>query len=184
MASDLGWRGIECLLVEQNDQTIGHPRANVVNARTMEFCRRWGVADAVRAASLPADFPHTILHVTSLTGWELSRLERLSHGGDAPSRFSPERQQQCNQIYFDPVMRDLAQSFEKVALRFRTKFVEFAQDGGGVTATLEEFEGGTLHTVCCAYLIDCSGGASAIRETLGIGLEGTPVVGRSVNIFF
>ena len=31
LAADLGWRGIDCMLVEQGDGTINHPRANTVN---------------------------------------------------------------------------------------------------------------------------------------------------------
>lgn len=184
MAGDLGWRGIDCLLVEQGDGTIGHPRANIVNARTMEFCRRWGVADRVRAASLPPDFPLTVLHVTSLTGWELSRLDSRTHGDDAPLPFSPEKQQQCNQIYFDPEMLRLAESSANVTLRFGMRLTDFAQDESGVTATIEDTHDGTSRTVRADYMIDCSGGTSAIRDRLGIGLEGTPVLGRSVNIFF
>ena len=48
LALDLGWRGIRCLLVEQSDRSIDDPRANTINSRTMEFCRRWGIADEVR----------------------------------------------------------------------------------------------------------------------------------------
>ena len=55
LASDLGWRGVECVLVDQGDGTIYHPRANTVNSRTMEFCRRWGISPrnvkAVRRAT-------------------------------------------------------------------------------------------------------------------------------------
>ena len=50
LAIDLGWRGIACTLVEQGDGSIAHPRANAENARTMEFFRRWGIADDVRAS--------------------------------------------------------------------------------------------------------------------------------------
>ena len=32
LAIDLGWRGIDCLLVEQGDGSIYHPRANTVNS--------------------------------------------------------------------------------------------------------------------------------------------------------
>ena len=46
LAADLGLRGIKCLLVEQGDGTIAHPRANAENARTMELFRRLGIADA------------------------------------------------------------------------------------------------------------------------------------------
>jgi 2-polyprenyl-6-methoxyphenol hydroxylase and related FAD-dependent oxidoreductases len=81
LAIDLGWRGIECVLVEQGDGTIAHPRANAENARTMEFFRRWGIADRVREAGTPGDFPHTVLYLTALTGFEIARFERPDHGG-------------------------------------------------------------------------------------------------------
>src|SRR5262247_4101403 len=85
LAIDLGWRGIRCLLVEQGDGSIAHPRANAENARTMEFFRRWGIAEAVREAGTPQDYPHTVLYLTSLTGFEIARIERPGHGGPAPS---------------------------------------------------------------------------------------------------
>ncbi len=69
LAADLGWRGIECTLVEQGDGTIYHPRANTVNSRTMEFCRRWGIAEEVRQAGTPPDFPLDIIYCTGLTGY-------------------------------------------------------------------------------------------------------------------
>ena len=74
LAIDLGWRGISCLLVEQGDGSIAHPRANAENARTMEFFRRWGIAAAVREAGTPEDYPHTVLYLTTLTGFEIARI--------------------------------------------------------------------------------------------------------------
>src|ERR1700750_2165228 len=79
LAIDLGWRGIACVLVEQGDGTIAHPRANAENARTMEFFRRWGIADRVREAGTPGDFPHTVLYLTALTGFEIARFKRPDH---------------------------------------------------------------------------------------------------------
>ncbi|MDX1486383.1 MAG: FAD-dependent monooxygenase, partial [Alphaproteobacteria bacterium] len=38
LAIELGWRGVECLLVEQGDGTIDLPRANAIDLRTMETC--------------------------------------------------------------------------------------------------------------------------------------------------
>ena len=55
LAAELGRLGIACVVAEQTDGTIAHPRASELNARTMEFCRRWGIADAVRAALPAAD---------------------------------------------------------------------------------------------------------------------------------
>ena len=81
LAADLGWRGAPCLVIEQGEGPADHPRATAINARSMEFMRRWGVADAVRDASAPEDFPHTALYCTTLTGFEIARIERPHHGG-------------------------------------------------------------------------------------------------------
>ena len=48
--------GVPSLLVEQHASTTDHPRATVVNARTYELFRQWGVEDAVRAGGLRASF--------------------------------------------------------------------------------------------------------------------------------
>ena len=182
MAAELGLRGIECRVVEQGEGLIRHPRANIVNARTMEICRRWGIAEKIRAASLPQEFANTVLHVTSVTGWELSRID--PGAGGSIVEFSPEDQQRCNQLYFDPIVRDLAASLEPVEICFGVRFIELEQDDDGVTATVEDVATGERSHVRASYLIDCTGGNSPIRDQLGIGLEGTPVLGHSVNIFF
>ena len=55
LAGELGWRGVACMLVEQGDGTIVTPKMNEVNVRTMEFCRRWGIADQVHNCPFPRD---------------------------------------------------------------------------------------------------------------------------------
>lgn len=40
LALDLGWRGIECHVIEQRAGRVTHPRMNTVGSRTMEVCRR------------------------------------------------------------------------------------------------------------------------------------------------
>ena len=87
LACELGWRGIACTLVEQGDGTIVTPKMNEVNIRTMEFCRRWGIADAVHACPFPPDYPLDVVFVTSLSGYELGRIPRpprRERGAGAP----------------------------------------------------------------------------------------------------
>src|SRR5687768_10782404 len=98
LAADLGWRGIDCMVVEQGDGTIVHPRANTINSRTMEFCRRWGIAEQVRQAGTPPDFPSNIVYATTLQGYELARIDRPTYGGHKPLPTTPERSQRCNQL--------------------------------------------------------------------------------------
>src|SRR5688572_16509598 len=133
LAGDLGGRGVPCLAVEQGNGVPEHPRASAINARSMEFMRRWGIADEVRAVGTPPDFPHTALYCTTLSGFEIARIERPHHGGGGePTATSPERPQRCNQLWLDPVLRELAQSYACVEIRHRHRFESLREDGDRV----------------------------------------------------
>lgn len=183
LAADLGWRGIECLLVEQGDGEIFHPRANTVNSRSMEFCRRWGIAEQVRNAGAPPDFPLDILYITSLQGYDIARIDRPSYGGTTPLPTTPERSQRCNQIFFDPILRDLADSFPSVTLRYQFRFESFVENDDGVVATLRDVATDRTETIQAQFLVACCGGQSPIPEALGVQWEGTPVLSNHINVF-
>src|ERR1700733_9665305 len=136
LAIDLGRRGVECVVVEQSDGTIYHPRATAINARSMEFFRRWGVADAVRQAAAPEGFPHTALYVTTLAGYEIARIERPHHGGGAPTRTSPERAQRCNQLWLDPILLERVRGLDSVTLHHRCRFESLIEESDRVVATV------------------------------------------------
>ena len=76
LAIELGHRRVPCLLVERNDR-VGHAaRAKTTNVRTREHLRRWGIADALRAASpLGLDYPSNVVFCTRLAGHPLTRFE-------------------------------------------------------------------------------------------------------------
>ena len=183
LAADLGWRGIECLLVEQGDGTIYHPRANTVNSRTMEFCRRWGVADEVLHAGTPPDFPSTILYLTGLQGYQIARIERPTYGGMKPLPTTPERSQRCNQLFFDPIMRRLAASQASTELRYRCRFESFEETADGVIATVRDLASDSVETIAAHYLVACCAGHSMIPKTLGSRMEGTQVLSYNLNVF-
>jgi 2-polyprenyl-6-methoxyphenol hydroxylase-like FAD-dependent oxidoreductase len=184
LAAELGWRGIRCELVEQSDGAITTPKMNEVNTRTMEFCRRWGIADAVRNCPFPGDYSLDVVFVTSLCGHELSRVRRPPRAQQKAESFSPERLQACSQLWFDPILRAFAQSQPSIALRYRTRLESFEASTDGVTAELHDLETGKRETVRADYLVGCDGAMSAIRETLGIGLGGQGVLGHPVHVFF
>ena len=64
LAGELGWRGVPCTLIEKTDGAIEQPKMDLVGVRTMEFCRRWGIADWVRDAPYPGDYPQDCVYVT------------------------------------------------------------------------------------------------------------------------
>jgi 2-polyprenyl-6-methoxyphenol hydroxylase-like FAD-dependent oxidoreductase len=184
LAAELGWRGIACLLVEQTDGVIHTPKMNEVNIRTMEFCRRWGIAERVLNCPFPQDHAMDIAFVTSLSGYELARQKRPAKQDQIPGPHSPANLQICSQLWFDPILRDFALSFEPVEIVHRCRMEEFRESEDGIEAELRYLDDGKTEHVRARFLAACDGANSEIREARGIGLDGTEVLGRPVHMFF
>jgi 2-polyprenyl-6-methoxyphenol hydroxylase-like FAD-dependent oxidoreductase len=183
LAVELGWRGIACTLIEQTDGAISTPKMNEVNVRTMEFCRRWGIADAVQNCPFPADYPVDVVFVTNLAGYELGRVPRAARNSAQPEPFSPVRFQVCSQIWFDPILRDFARSLPGVTLAYRHRLDGFEQTINGVVASITDLATGARKRIEAEYLVGCDGANSSIREALGIKLLGAGTIGYPVHMF-
>jgi 2-polyprenyl-6-methoxyphenol hydroxylase-like FAD-dependent oxidoreductase len=182
VALELGWQGVPCLLVEQGDGRRVQPKMLTNSVRTVELCRRWGLAERIRTWGLPDDFPFDNVFVTSLAGFEIARLPKPAPRDIRPLPTSPENERHCPQTWFDPILRDAAATFPGVALRYRTRLDRFEDRGDHVEATLVDVDTGAQETVRANYLVGCDGGRSAVREALGIGVSGRGVIDRSVNL--
>src|SRR5580704_19623987 len=69
-AAELASRGVACVVVEPRAH-VSHrrPRAKTTSVRTMEHLRRWGLADALRAAApLPVAWSQRVMFCTTLSG--------------------------------------------------------------------------------------------------------------------
>ncbi len=183
LAGELGWRGIDCMLIEQTDGVIDTPKMNEVNLRSMEFCRRWGIADRVRDCPFPWDYPMDVAFMTRL-GVELGRQKRPSKRDQRPEPYSPEMFQICSQLWFDPILRRHAETLPSVTLNYRHRLEGFSQDSGGVTAEITNLATGARETVLADYLAACDGANSAIRDACGIDVGGDRILGRPVHLYF
>jgi 2-polyprenyl-6-methoxyphenol hydroxylase-like FAD-dependent oxidoreductase len=184
LASDLGWRGVPCLLIEQGDGVVGTPKMNEVNIRSMEFCRRWGITDDVDACPFPADYPLDSTFVTSLFGYEMGRVPRPARADQQPEYYGPVRMQVCSQIWFDPILQRFARSFPHVELRYHTRFDSLLETSEGLSANVTDMISGREYQITAQYLVGCDGAASAVRRQLGIELVGSGTIGTPINLFF
>ena len=184
LAIELAWRGIPCLLVERRDGSIPLPKMNGVNARTMEFCRRWGLADRVRNAGWPRDYPRRMQYVTNLRSPPLHVIDFGSDADRKPATTTPEHFQRCPQTWFDRILREHAASQPTNRLLYRTSLDHFEDRGDIVVATIADRESGAQRTIAADYLIACDGAKSGVRETLGITMDGSPQLSFEINVYF
>jgi 2-polyprenyl-6-methoxyphenol hydroxylase-like FAD-dependent oxidoreductase len=181
MAIEFGSRGVKCTLVEQGDGTIEHPRTGLIAVRTMELARRWGIADAIRDAGFPADYELSMVFCTSLSGHLLARDPYPSMKDTPTPPETPEKKQRCPQSWMQPVLAQAADAIASNTLLYRHRLEGFTQDARGVTAQLTDLATGGRRAIRAAYMIGCDGAASAIREALGIKMDGR-LLSYSVNI--
>jgi len=184
LACELGLRGIDCMLIEKRDGAIKVPKQSMVSSRNMEFCRRWGIAQAVRSAVWPESHPRDFIYLDSLRGREILRVRMPSYAERDPRDYTPEAPCPCPQIYFDPILVERVKSFPNVTVHYSTCIDTFTQDADGVDAQLMDLAAGTTRRVRAGYLVGCDGPAGVIRQQLGIELEGLGVVAHSLNLFF
>ena len=157
----------------------------------MEIFRRLGVAAALRASGLPADYPNDVAYRTTRTGAELSRIpiparrDRYTATGGPDTWWpTPEPPHRINQIYLEPVLFAHAEATPGLRIRNRTRIDDFTQDDEGAWAHGVDLDDGHALRIRCDYLIGCDGGRSMVRKKIGAQLQGTDVVGRVQSTYF
>jgi 2-polyprenyl-6-methoxyphenol hydroxylase-like FAD-dependent oxidoreductase len=174
LALDLAWRGNGSILVEKDPRTAAVllAKANGLNERTMETCRRWGLVGEVARVGFPSDHPGDSVYCTSMTGYYIGRSVLPSADKRPTPEETPEKRQRCPQYEFDPLLANEVKRLGLTDIRYGTEFVGFKQDADGVTVELKNLERGNVYTLRTRYLVGCDGAGSLVRRGLGVAFEG------------
>ncbi len=195
LALDLARRGIDVTVVERRAEAEPPlPKCNHVAARSMEIFRRLGVAQDLRDAGLPADYPNDVSYRTSFTGQELTRIpipcrrdRYTSKDGPDTDWPTPEPPHRINQIFLEPILHRHAAASPHIRLLNRASVERFEQTADGVAAWVKDLETGpgtpTETRFDCQYMIGCDGGSSIVRKGIGAQFEGDAVIQRVQSTF-
>jgi 2-polyprenyl-6-methoxyphenol hydroxylase-like FAD-dependent oxidoreductase len=190
LAIDLGRRGVRCLLIERNSTTAPWPKMVRFNSRTMEFYRRIGIADRVRALGYAPSIPMDVFIVTRLSDPPLAVLPypsvahaRAQIAACRDGSLPLEPDQLVSQNDLEPLLKEVAESTPNVTIRYGYELADFCQNNAGVKARVQLRDGseGALHG---DYLVGCDGGQSIVRKQLGIKLEGQGRIRRACQVIF
>jgi 2-polyprenyl-6-methoxyphenol hydroxylase-like FAD-dependent oxidoreductase len=184
LAGDLGFRGVSCLLIEKGDGRVIQPKMDLVGVRTMEYCRRWGIVPWVESAGYNRDYPQDCAWVTSLNGYELGREPFPPPNEEQAPPQSPQKRERCPQNFFDPVLLRFAQQWPDVTISYHTELLGFTEHADGVVARVRDVRGGDEREIEAQYLVGSDGGASTVRQSLGIAMSGAPTLTYTTNVVF
>uniref|UniRef100_A0AAU2W4H1 FAD-dependent monooxygenase n=1 Tax=Streptomyces sp. NBC_00008 TaxID=2903610 RepID=A0AAU2W4H1_9ACTN len=173
--------GIRAVVLEQRLTPSGHPRATVINSRTMELLRHLGVDAQVRRAGVPLENTARITWCTSLAGTELAGLDIIASADALMERAvnSPVLPVICSQNRVEALLVDRLPENARVIRGVKAEELTRTPSGVRVTAS------GERPTVVEArYAILAEGLHGALRETVGLRRTASTPLGRLLDIHF
>ncbi|HVB05739.1 MAG TPA: FAD-dependent monooxygenase [Acidimicrobiales bacterium] len=186
LAFELGRRGVECLVVEpRRAVSWERPRAKTTSARTMEHLRRWGIAEAVRAAApLALDYSDQVVFCTALQGREITRFSGCFALTTGEEELYAEAGQQIPQPRFEETLRRELAEVASATLLLGWRLVGLSEAEDGVGAEIEEVEGGARRVLRARFAVGCDGARSLVREATGAHYVGTTDLRPNLNLVF
>ena len=182
LALELGCRGIDCVLLEEDLDPPKFPKANATSARTMEHYRRRGLARAMRATGLAADHPQDIAYCTRLSGRELTRfsipsrseaLHQTSFGDYGEDAWpTPELPHRGNQMLMEPILQAELAKFPSARLMLGHQATSLTQNGNHSTLAVVNTSTQETFSLTARYVVGCDGPRSMVRKSLGIKFGG------------
>ncbi len=168
IAVELRYQGIDCIIIEQTNGVVTDPKVSTVGPRSMELCRRWGIAEEIRNAGWPYDHTLDIAWVTAVGGHEIFRVKFPSYADRSLPDYTPEPEQVCPQNWVAPVFMDHLGQYPDGSLRLLTRLDSFEQTDEGVIAQVTNLDSDAREVIHARYMVACDGARSTVRKACGV----------------
>ncbi|WP_405395073.1 FAD-dependent monooxygenase [Microbispora hainanensis] len=174
----LARQGVRVLAVDRHPGTSVHPKARLVNVRSMELYRTLGIEPEVRAAGeANSGFENAETLAGEWATWIAPPADEVE-----AADLSPTVPYSCDQQRLEPILLRRARELG-AEVRFRTTAVLTDITADQVTVGLRG-EDGEERFVRARFLVAADGARSGIRARLGIALRGEEIKGESVSVVF
>ena len=166
LAIDLALQGVRSIVVERHDSIQRIPKGQNLTPRTGEHFRRWGVTDAIRAASpIPRSYGSggVATYGTFLSDYHYEWFNRAKIVD-----YYAATNERLPQYETEAVLRARAAELDAISILTGWSFESLDQDHDGVTVTISQTRGDERRRLSARYLVGCDGARSPVREAAGI----------------
>jgi 3-(3-hydroxy-phenyl)propionate hydroxylase len=161
-ALDLARRGIAVTVLEAGNKIFDDPRAGTIHPPTLEMFAESGVTDAMLARGyIVRNYQYRDRRTGVVADFDLGAL---ADDTPYPYRLMLEQHKIC------AILLDKLKQYPHCEVLMEHRVASVAQDGDGVTATVEtpggakDFRGG--------WMIGCDGGRSQVRKSMDVDFSG------------
>jgi 2-polyprenyl-6-methoxyphenol hydroxylase-like FAD-dependent oxidoreductase len=163
--------GIRSTIVERRSTPSAHPRAHMINIRSMELFDAWGIADYVKGRAYPQE--RLPLDMLAGIGGVTAQERKL---------FSSSELQSCAQDRVEEGLFELVQSRSEVSTLWAHAVTGVDDRGDHVVVTASGPDGSV--NVTGRWVIGCDGSSSTVRNLVGVSMLGDPYLGSLINVWF
>lgn len=163
LALGLARRGVKSIVLEKKPKLSEHSKAVLVTVRTMEILHEWGLSETFKANSEWTEEVHLQDCTTNkeLFSFSFACLRPIS----ATPGVCILPQNETERLLYEA-----CKTSELIDIRFGHAVTAFDSDETGVRTRVQSEEG--QYVIESGHLCGCDGAHSAVREGLGLHLEG------------
>jgi 3-(3-hydroxy-phenyl)propionate hydroxylase len=172
LANVLGRNGIDVVIIDRKQSTVGEPRAVSIDDESLRTMQAVGLADDVMRDVVSGYGVH---YMTTPGGRCFGKVEPTA------SDYGYPRRNAFRQPLFEATLREGLKRFACVRILFGHTLESFTQTDEQVTATvLHESEGHDSRriNITARYMVGSDGGRSPVREALGVAMAGSTFKSR------
>lgn len=160
LANLLGRQGVRVLVIDQALAIFEKPRAIALDNEALRILQMLGVRDdEFQTIAIPKVCYHSPLFGCFA---QVNTAGIIDGHPMLVTFYQPE---------LEALLRDKVEALPSVEVRLGTTLVDFAEQAGGVSATLRDGHGHET-AVGCRYLVGADGANSLVRRKLGLEFEG------------
>jgi 2-polyprenyl-6-methoxyphenol hydroxylase-like FAD-dependent oxidoreductase len=183
MAILLARLGVESVVVERrHPRQSSAPKAHVINPRSLEICRAAGVdVEEMYARGTPRGEGRHVRFLATLAGHEFGVLPLDVHDPTSCD-LTPTPLLNLAQPEFEAILERAASRLPEVDIRRGHSWSAGRTMDGIIESTIQTDNSSYRFT--SSYLIAADGANSAVRDHLGVEMDGDPAVRARVTIHF
>ncbi|OAQ62728.2 FAD-binding family [Pochonia chlamydosporia 170] len=161
--------GFTIVVVERHPLRLGQPKANVINARSAEIFRQFGLETSqLRAKGLDPEESRRVIFGSSMFGVEFGFIDREEFS----TNDTPEPTFGSPQPVLEEVLLEIAKSTGKVIYLRENEWLGCTESSDKIITSVVRYGGdNTERTITSKYLIGCDGIHSKTREVLNVKFD-------------
>jgi 3-(3-hydroxy-phenyl)propionate hydroxylase len=168
LANVLGQSGVDTLVIDRKESTVGEPRAVSIDDESLRTMQAIGLAGEVLKNVVTGYGVH---YITEPGGRCFAKVEPTA------SEYGYPRRNAFRQPLFEASLREGLMRFASVRMWFGHTLESFRQDGKGVAAIVVRADGSKVR-IEADYMVGADGGRSPVRELLGVAMAGSTFKSR------